>query len=75
MRANPSWHAERDHNRAVSGSNSEYETKGVPRVVGSVAYKDGWLRVKESLLKNVGMNAIPVIRVVANFGIAVYGDR
>ena len=40
-----------------------------------MAYKDGWLRVKESLLKNVGMNAIPVIRVVANFGIAVYGDR
>ena len=41
----------------------EYETKGDDLVVSDVADKDGWRQVKETLLKNVGMGGIPVIKV------------
>jgi stage V sporulation protein R len=47
----------------------EYETKGEQKVVQNVADQDGWHQVKETLLKNVGMNAVPVIKVEdADFG-------
>jgi stage V sporulation protein R len=41
----------------------EYETKGEQKVVQNVADKNGWIKVKETLLKNVGMNAVPVIKI------------
>jgi stage V sporulation protein R len=41
----------------------EYETKGEDLVVSKVADKDGWRAVKETLLQNVGMGGIPVIKV------------
>jgi stage V sporulation protein R len=41
----------------------EYEMKGAQKVVRSVADQNGWLQVKETLLKNVGMNTVPVIKV------------
>lgn len=41
----------------------EYETKGDQKIVTNVADKEGWLQVKEALLKNVGMNTVPVIKV------------
>jgi stage V sporulation protein R len=40
-----------------------YEPKGDDLVVSEVADDDGWRQVKETLLKNVGMASIPVIRV------------
>jgi stage V sporulation protein R len=47
----------------------EYEIKGDQKVVKNVADQAGWLRVKEALLKNVGMNSVPVIKVEdADFG-------
>jgi len=47
----------------------EYETKGALKKVRNVADQDGWLQVKNTLLKNVGMNAFPVIKVEdADFG-------
>jgi stage V sporulation protein R len=46
-----------------------YEHKGDDLVVSDVADDDGWRAVKETLLKNVGMGGIPVIRVEdADFG-------
>ena len=41
----------------------EYATKGDQRIVRTVADQQGWRVVKETLLKNVGMNSIPVIKV------------
>jgi stage V sporulation protein R len=41
----------------------EYETRGEQKIVRNVADHDGWLEVKETLLKNVGMNMVPVIKV------------
>ncbi len=41
----------------------EYEPKGDDLVVRNVADKDGWRQVKETLLANVGMGAVPVIKV------------
>jgi stage V sporulation protein R len=41
----------------------EYEAKGEDLVVSNVADREGWRDVKETLLKNVGMNAMPVIKV------------
>jgi stage V sporulation protein R len=41
----------------------EYDTKGDELVISQVADTDGWRQVKETLLKNVGMGGIPVIRV------------
>jgi stage V sporulation protein R len=47
----------------------EYETKEGQKVVRNVADRDGWQKVKDTLLKNVGMNSIPVIKVEdADFG-------
>jgi stage V sporulation protein R len=40
-----------------------YEPKGDDLVVTDVADHDGWRAVKETLIKNVGMGSIPVIRV------------
>jgi stage V sporulation protein R len=41
----------------------EYETKGDQKVVRAVADHSGWTLVKEALLRNIGMNAVPVIKV------------
>jgi stage V sporulation protein R len=41
----------------------EYETKGEDIVISKVPDKAGWREVKETLLKNLGMGSIPVIRV------------
>src|SRR5690349_20373687 len=40
-----------------------YEPKGDDLVVSDVADDEGWRAVKDTLLKNVGMASIPVIRV------------
>jgi stage V sporulation protein R len=40
-----------------------YEPKGDDLVVSDVADDEGWRNVKETLLKNVGMGGVPVIRV------------
>jgi stage V sporulation protein R len=46
-----------------------YEHKGDDLVVSDVADEEGWRAVKETLLKNVGMGGVPVIRVEdADFG-------
>jgi stage V sporulation protein R len=46
-----------------------FEAKGDDLVVSDVADDDGWRNVKETLLKNVGMGGVPVIRVEdADFG-------
>ena len=41
----------------------EYETRGEELVISKVADDEGWKQVKETLIKNVGMNSIPVIKV------------
>src|SRR5262249_34568026 len=41
----------------------EYEPKGDDIVISKVSDDDGWRDVKETLLKNVGTNGVPVIRV------------
>jgi stage V sporulation protein R len=41
----------------------EYEAKGEDLVVSQVSDSDGWRRVKETLLANVGMGSVPVIKV------------
>jgi len=47
----------------------EYEHQGLHTVVSNVADEEGWRAVKETLLKNVGMNTVPVIKVEdADFG-------
>jgi stage V sporulation protein R len=47
----------------------EYEIQGDQKVVRAVADHTGWTSVKEALLKNIGVNAVPVIKVVdADFG-------
>jgi len=47
----------------------EYEIKGEQKVVRNIADRNGWSQVKEALLKNVGMNTVPVIKVEdADFG-------
>jgi stage V sporulation protein R len=47
----------------------EYETKGEDLVIARVADKEGWHEVKETLLKNIGMGTIPVLKVEdADFG-------
>jgi stage V sporulation protein R len=47
----------------------EYQTKGEDLVVSEVADEDGWRAVKETLLMNVGMGGMPVIKVHdADFG-------
>ncbi len=47
----------------------QYEARGEDYVVSKVADDDGWRDVKETLIKNVGTNSIPVIKVEdADFG-------
>jgi stage V sporulation protein R len=41
----------------------QYEPRGEELVVSKVADKEGWREVKETLLKNVGMGTVPVIKV------------
>jgi stage V sporulation protein R len=40
-----------------------YEPRGEEYVISQVSDKDGWRAVKETLLKNVGMGGIPVIKI------------
>jgi stage V sporulation protein R len=40
-----------------------YEPKGEDLVVTDVSDEEGWRTVKETLIKNVGMGSIPVIRI------------
>jgi stage V sporulation protein R len=47
----------------------KYEIVGDQKIVRNIADAEGWRQVKEALLKNVGMNSIPVIKVEdADFG-------
>jgi stage V sporulation protein R len=47
----------------------EYEQRGDEYVVSRVADEEGWRQVKETLIRNVGANSIPVIKVEdADFG-------
>jgi stage V sporulation protein R len=41
----------------------EYEFKGERKVVSHIGDNEGWGSIKETLLKNVGMNSVPVIKV------------
>lgn len=41
----------------------QYEPRGDELVVSKVSDKEGWREVKETLLKNVGMGGIPVIKI------------
>jgi stage V sporulation protein R len=50
----------------------QYEPKGEDLVISEVADEDSWREVKETLLKNVGMNGVPVIRIEE---IDHHGDR
>ncbi len=42
----------------------QHEKKGKDRVITKVSSPDGWKAVKETLLKNVGLGSIPVIKIV-----------
>lgn len=45
-----------------------HEKKGEDRIITHISDKENWQVVKETLLKNVGLAAAPVIRIVdANF--------
>ncbi len=47
----------------------EYEKQGQDLVVTNVADDEGWRAVKDTLIKNVGMNTVPVIKIEdADFG-------
>jgi len=47
----------------------EFENRADLKIVKNVADQAGWMSVKEALLRSVGMNAVPVIKVVdADFG-------
>jgi stage V sporulation protein R len=47
----------------------EYEQRGDEYVVSKVSDEEGWRKVKETLIKSVGANSIPVIKVEdADFG-------
>ncbi len=47
----------------------EHQTKQDNRVVTRVSDEENWRAVRETLLKNVGMNSVPVIKIVdADFG-------
>jgi stage V sporulation protein R len=46
-----------------------YEPKGEDLVVSHISDEEGWEQVKETLLRNIGMGQIPVIKVEdADFG-------
>jgi stage V sporulation protein R len=47
----------------------EYQTRGEEYVVSKVSDEEGWKPVKETLIKSIGSNSIPVIKVEdADFG-------
>jgi stage V sporulation protein R len=47
----------------------QYEPRGEELVVSKVSDNEGWRTVKENLIRNIGTNAIPVIKVEdADFG-------
>ncbi len=47
----------------------EYETRGEEYVVSKVSDEEGWKPVKETLIRSIGSNSIPVIKVEdADFG-------
>jgi len=41
----------------------QYEPRGDELVIAKVSDKDSWREVKETLLKNVGMGSVPVIKI------------
>jgi stage V sporulation protein R len=41
----------------------QYQAKGNDLVVSEVADQDGWQKIKETLIKNVGMGGVPVIKI------------
>ncbi|MGH7897711.1 MAG: SpoVR family protein [Candidatus Binatia bacterium] len=48
-----------------------YQPKGNDLVISEVADEEGWKKIKETLIKNVGMGGVPVIKVED----ADYGDN
>jgi stage V sporulation protein R len=41
----------------------QYQSKGNDLVVSEVSDQDGWKKIKETLIKNVGMGGVPVIKI------------
>ena len=41
----------------------EYEPRGEDLVISEVSDKEGWRGIKETLIKNVGMGGVPVIKI------------
>ena len=41
----------------------QYQTKGNDLVVADVSDQDGWKKIKETLIKNVGMGTVPVVKI------------
>ena len=41
----------------------EYQARGNERVVSRVADKENWREIKETLISNVGMSSVPVIKI------------
>jgi stage V sporulation protein R len=41
----------------------QYEPRGDEMVIAKVSDQEGWREVKETLLKNVGMGTVPVIKI------------
>ena len=41
----------------------EYEPRGEELVISQVSDKEGWRGIKETLIKNVGMGGVPVIKI------------
>ncbi|MFQ5843318.1 MAG: SpoVR family protein, partial [Thermodesulfobacteriota bacterium] len=41
----------------------EYQSQGSERVISRVADKENWREIKETLIRNVGMGTIPVIKI------------
>ena len=41
----------------------EYEPRGEELVISKVSDKDGWRKVKETLIQNVGLGTVPVIKI------------
>ena len=41
----------------------EYEPRGEDLVISQVSDKEGWRGIKETLIKNVGMGGVPVIKI------------
>ncbi len=41
----------------------QYQTKGNDLVIAEVSDQEGWRKIKETLIKNVGMGTVPVIKI------------